>query len=168
MHTRLILRYAVDKALRLVGLAVILFWSAGSVAWWPGWALVAVSGAWVVATAVVNLRGDPTLLAERLRPPQGAKRWDTVLMSIHALVQMAIYLAGGFHHRFGWGGGLPAIVQLLGFLGCVAGYGLAVWAAACNPFFSLIVRIQEDRGHSVATSGPYRVIRHPAYAGRPG
>jgi protein-S-isoprenylcysteine O-methyltransferase Ste14 len=27
------------------------------------------------------------------------------------------------------------------------------------------VRIQEDRGHEVVTGGPYRVVRHPGYAG---
>jgi len=27
------------------------------------------------------------------------------------------------------------------------------------------VRIQEDRGHSVVSSGPYALIRHPGYAG---
>ena len=27
------------------------------------------------------------------------------------------------------------------------------------------MRIQSDRGHTVATNGPYRIIRHPAYVG---
>jgi protein-S-isoprenylcysteine O-methyltransferase Ste14 len=34
-----------------------------------------------------------------------------------------------------------------------------------NRFFSAVVRIQRDRGHEVVTTGPYRVLRHPAYAG---
>ena len=37
--------------------------------------------------------------------------------------------------------------------------------ASENTFFSEVVRIQEDRGHLVVTSGPYRVVRHPGYAG---
>jgi protein-S-isoprenylcysteine O-methyltransferase Ste14 len=39
------------------------------------------------------------------------------------------------------------------------------WAMACNPFFSQVVRIQSERGHTVATTGPYRYVRHPAYIG---
>ena len=34
-----------------------------------------------------------------------------------------------------------------------------------NPFFSQILRIQVDRGHAVATDGPYHFIRHPGYMG---
>ena len=36
---------------------------------------------------------------------------------------------------------------------------------AANAFFSMVVRIQEDRGHAVATGGPYRYVRHPGYVG---
>ena len=34
-----------------------------------------------------------------------------------------------------------------------------------NRFFSGVVRIQTDRGHVVCDSGPYRIVRHPGYAG---
>jgi protein-S-isoprenylcysteine O-methyltransferase Ste14 len=34
-----------------------------------------------------------------------------------------------------------------------------------NRFFSAVVRIQTDRGHVVVSDGPYRVMRHPGYAG---
>ena len=34
-----------------------------------------------------------------------------------------------------------------------------------NRFFSTMVRIQEERGHVVASSGPYRYVRHPGYVG---
>jgi protein-S-isoprenylcysteine O-methyltransferase Ste14 len=34
-----------------------------------------------------------------------------------------------------------------------------------NAFFAEGVRIQEERGHTVATGGPYRYVRHPGYVG---
>jgi protein-S-isoprenylcysteine O-methyltransferase Ste14 len=40
-----------------------------------------------------------------------------------------------------------------------------VWALGENRFFSSVVRIQTDRGHVVCDSGPYRIVRHPGYAG---
>ncbi|MGH7032002.1 MAG: helix-turn-helix domain-containing protein [Stellaceae bacterium] len=40
-----------------------------------------------------------------------------------------------------------------------------IWAARVNRFFSSVVRIQRERGHSLVTAGPYRWVRHPGYAG---
>lgn len=165
MTKNLIMRFALDQGVRLVGLGVMLFWTAGSIAWWPGWAFVVLSAAWVIATAVVIVRNDPNLLAERISPPKGAKRWDVVLMSTHGLLQMAICVVGGLDHRFGWTSGVPIAAQLAALVACFLGYAVTVWATAYNRFFSLIVRIQTDRGHTVATGGPYRLVRHPAYAG---
>lgn len=34
-----------------------------------------------------------------------------------------------------------------------------------NAYFATTVSIQEDRGHTVATGGPYAFVRHPAYSG---
>jgi protein-S-isoprenylcysteine O-methyltransferase Ste14 len=34
-----------------------------------------------------------------------------------------------------------------------------------NSFLSPMVRIQKERGQTVISSGPYRVVRHPMYAG---
>ncbi|MGD0129256.1 MAG: isoprenylcysteine carboxylmethyltransferase family protein [Terriglobia bacterium] len=36
-------------------------------------------------------------------------------------------------------------------------------AMIVNPFFSPALRIQTERGHSVVTRGPYRIVRHPGY-----
>jgi protein-S-isoprenylcysteine O-methyltransferase Ste14 len=42
---------------------------------------------------------------------------------------------------------------------------LIAWAMRTNRFFSAVVRIQRDRGHSVVREGPYGFVRHPAYTG---
>jgi protein-S-isoprenylcysteine O-methyltransferase Ste14 len=39
------------------------------------------------------------------------------------------------------------------------------WAMVANRFFAALVRIQTDRGHTVVSTGPYRIMRHPGYAG---
>jgi protein-S-isoprenylcysteine O-methyltransferase Ste14 len=45
------------------------------------------------------------------------------------------------------------------------GYAFSTWALIENRFFSGVVRIQTERDHRVCDSGPYRVVRHPGYAG---
>jgi protein-S-isoprenylcysteine O-methyltransferase Ste14 len=47
----------------------------------------------------------------------------------------------------------------------MAGMLLVSWAMASNKFFSTTVRIQDDRGQTVTSSGPYRLVRHPGYVG---
>jgi len=149
----------------IVVMAVALVWPAGRIDWWPAWAAIAVMLAWTVATAIVILRFNPDLLAERLGPRRGAKPWDIAIMSGLGLMQLARYIVAGLDQRYGWTGSFPLAAQIAALAVCVLGYALVVWATASNAFFSQIVRIQPERGHAVATGGPYHYVRHPAYAG---
>jgi len=66
-----------------------------------------------------------------------------------------------------WGGSpqLPLTLELVAFAVVIASYLFSTWAMVVNRFFSAVVRIQTDRGHTVVTTGPYRFVRHPGYAG---
>lgn len=165
MTTNLIARFAFREIIALIFMGVALFWSAGRIDWWSAWALMAVTSGWIVGTAIVILRHNPDLLAERLGPRRGAERWDVAIMSTHGILQLALYVVAGLDHRYAWTADLPLAAQVAGLIVCALGYALILWATASNPFFSQIVRIQADRGHTVATGGPYHLIRHPAYAG---
>ena len=165
MNTKLIIRYAIRETMGIIVMGVALFWSAGQLNWWPAWASIAVILAWSMATAFVILHFNPNLLAERLGPRRGGKPWDTAIMSFLGLMQLARYIIAGLDQRYGWTGGFPIIAQIAALTLCILAYALFVWAAASNAFFSQIVRIQSERGHTVATSGPYHYVRHPAYIG---
>jgi protein-S-isoprenylcysteine O-methyltransferase Ste14 len=59
---------------------------------------------------------------------------------------------------------MPLALQLAGVVVAVLAYDvIIVWAMTANAFFAQTVRIQEERGHTVATGGPYRIVRHPGY-----
>lgn len=165
MDIKLIARYVVRETMGLVIMGVALFLAAGRIDWWPAWAALIVMLAWTAATAIVILRFNPDLLAERLGPRRGAKSWDTAILSILGIVQLARYVVAGLDQRYGWTGGIPLFAQIAALIVCVLGYTLVVWATASNAYFSQIVRIQKERGQTVATGGPYRYVRHPAYAG---
>ncbi len=166
MHTAARTRYLTREVLGVVGMGVALFWSAGRLDWWPAWASLAVMAFWTAATAFIVLRHNPALLAERLGPRQGEKRWDAAIVPLIGLVTLARYILAGLDQRHGWTGGLPLGVQLAALALCILGNDvLFVWATAANTFFSRIVRVQSERGHTVVTSGPYRWVRHPAYTG---
>jgi protein-S-isoprenylcysteine O-methyltransferase Ste14 len=158
-------RYAIREVLSLVGMGVALFWSAGRLDWWPAWAALAVMAVWTAAMAIIVLHHNPDLLAERLGPRKGEKRWDAAIVPLMGLVTLVRYILAGLDRRYGWTGGLPVAVQLVALALCALGYVLFVWATVATTFFSRVMRIQTERGHAVATGGPYRYVRHPAYAG---
>jgi protein-S-isoprenylcysteine O-methyltransferase Ste14 len=55
--------------------------------------------------------------------------------------------------------------HIAGAVVLVLGLELSGWAMIANAFFSTAVRIQDDRGHAVCDTGPYRFVRHPGYVG---
>ena len=165
MDKKVILRYSVRETMGLLTMGVALFWSAGTLRWWPGWALIAVMLVWTIGMAAVILHFNPDLLRERLGPRKGAKSWDMAIISLLGIFQLARCILAGLDYRFGWTGGFPISAQFAGLAVCILGNSAVVWATASNAFFSQIVRLQPERGQAVATNGPYRFVRHPAYSG---
>lgn len=163
--TRNVVRYLVRETMGVVMQAVVLFLPAGRWDWLMGWALVGIIFLWASTTALVLILRNPELLAERVGPKKGAKTWDMVIMSIVGLTTMARCIVAGLDERFGWTAGISLPLQVAAMAVAVLGYALVIWATASNAFFSQITRIQKERGHTVATGGPYRFVRHPAYVG---
>lgn len=58
---------------------------------------------------------------------------------------------------------VPLALSAVALLLYVAGSGLQAWAMSVNSFYSPVIHVQAERGHSVVTRGPYRMLRHPAY-----
>ncbi|HPL26923.1 MAG TPA: isoprenylcysteine carboxylmethyltransferase family protein [Anaerolineae bacterium] len=160
-------RQVARALLSLVVLIASPFLAAGRLDWWPAWALVALTLAASVAARIIPARRNPDLLAERARfaEAEGVKPWDRVLMPIVGIVgPLAVWVVAGLDERFGWPPLVSLPLQVVGLLIVAAGGALATWAMAENRFFSAVVRIQRDRGHSVISSGPYRLVRHPGYS----
>ncbi len=80
-------------------------------------------------------------------------------------ITFPLFIVAGLDHRLGWSPEFPLWLNIIGFLMIILGYAFATWAIVENRFFSVMMRIQLDRGHVVCDSGPYRVVRHPGYAG---
>ena len=81
------------------------------------------------------------------------------------LAPVIIMIVAGLDHRCGWPPDFTPVVQYVATFLIVLGYGVSVWAMGVNRFFSAVARIQKERGQVVVTSGPYRILRHPSYAG---
>lgn len=111
-------------------------------------------------------RHDPDLIRERVLPGRGEPLWDKLILTLTGLVALTNLAVGPLDvGRFHWSDTVAAPLQALGLFGIALGMALTGWAMAVNTFFSKVVRIQEDRGHVVIQSGPYRFVRHPGYVG---
>lgn len=95
----LIARFLVRETLGVTLIAGVLVGTAGDPGWWPAWAVAGLTLAWVAATARIVIWVHPGLLAERLGPRKGARRWDTVLMAIYGLLQLAVLIVAALDHR---------------------------------------------------------------------
>jgi protein-S-isoprenylcysteine O-methyltransferase Ste14 len=146
-------------------IGLIMFAAAGNIGWINGWVYL---GWYLVVSAVSVLITDPSLLAERSqsRRARGQKGWDRILLGAYGtLTPLVIPVVAALNYRFGWPPEVPLGLVIAGFAIYVLGWAIHLWAMAVNRYFSLVVRIQEDRGQTVATGGPYRYVRHPGYVG---
>jgi protein-S-isoprenylcysteine O-methyltransferase Ste14 len=143
-------------------LAAILFISSGRLNWIWAWAYLGVGLVLLVINALIL---PPELIAERGQPGDNVKRWDRVLASLGSLATLGVPIVTGLDERLGWSPQLVSAIHLVGLTVFALGQGLFSWAMASNKYFSTAVRIQMDRGQTVATAGPYRYVRHPGYVG---
>ncbi len=144
-------------------LMLVFFLCAGRMDLPAAWAYFAVI---LVNAAITSFKMDPGLIAERSGIGKDAKRWDilpAILMG--RLGPLAVLVVAGLDARFGWSQPFALSLQIVAWGAAIAGLLFTDWAVISNRFFSAVVRIQKERGHTVVAAGPYRCVRHPGYAG---
>jgi len=135
--------------------------------WWEAWVYAIIGILSFAISRVLVARRYPDLIAERARFMQheNAKPWDKLLAPFLGLGGGLVMLVAGLDALFDWSPTFSLPVEILSLVIILAGYVLGSYALIENRFFSGVVRIQTDRGHQVVSSGPYRWMRHPGYAG---
>ncbi len=147
---------------------ILLCLAAGRWNWSAGWLFGLTLLISIIVSRVLVAVKSPGLLAERARWVKGesAEGWDQLLLPIVGVYgPLAVLVVAGLDERFSWPPPVSPWMQVVAFAVALAGFAFATWAMVANRFFSAVVRIQTDRGQTVVTSGPYRFVRHPGYAG---
>jgi protein-S-isoprenylcysteine O-methyltransferase Ste14 len=146
--------------------AALLFVSAGTLLWPAGWAFLALFFGFALAIILWLARKEPELLAERMSSPMqsGQPLWDKVfVVAVMVLFVAWLILMPLDAVRFGWSE-VPGWLQILGALGVVLSFYTMFLTFRENAYLALVVKVQEERGQSVVSTGPYRYVRHPMYA----
>jgi protein-S-isoprenylcysteine O-methyltransferase Ste14 len=145
--------------------AVILFLAAGRFDWVWAWLFLSISLLSVLINGTILLRTSPETVAERGEYKE-MQRWDKIVSGLWSAAQyLALPLVAGLDARFGWTPQLGIAWHSAGAGALAAGLGLSGWAMIENAYFSTVVRIQRERGHTVYRTGPYQFVRHPGYSG---
>ena len=163
---RLLKRLA-QVLIAIAALAAMLFLSSWRFDWVMAWVYVGTFAVGLTAMTVYQELGNPELAEERseLTPREGVLTWDVILSAVVRVSLLGSYVVAGLDVRFDWKPEIPLAVQIAAFALGLLGAGLIAWAMAANRYAVVYARIQQERGHVVATTGPYRFVRHPFYVG---
>jgi protein-S-isoprenylcysteine O-methyltransferase Ste14 len=145
---------------------VILVSLSGDWRWTTAYVLSAMYLATTLVQSLLLVPRSPELLAERSRRfAPGTKQWDRVLVSLYGVVYIGVLVVAALDRRWSWSSPLPVAAQAAGVVLWLLGSATVTWSMAANAFFSFSVRLQAERGQTVVTGGPYRLVRHPGYVG---
>ena len=151
--------------------AIVLFGAAGTFTWPRAWVLLAVLLAVRTLTVFAVFRVNPALLKERatVLVHRGQPMADRVLLLAYmaaAFIGVPFVAARDvFHWHL-----LPAPPLALALIGLViftVGWVITALALRKNAFAVTVVRLQDERQHTLVDTGIYSVVRHPMYAGSP-
>jgi len=122
--------------------------------------------AYIVALApsllIMMLAIAPQIAQERGRAEDGKHdlraRFALVVLFLVTIVTAALDVG-----RLHLSNRVPLVLSIVALVMYLASSGFQAWAMSVNSFYSPVIHVQVDRGHSVVTRGPYRILRHPAY-----
>ncbi len=162
LKSRLVLR----SFLGLIFAAAMLFVPAGSLRFWQGWTFMALVFIPVISFFVYFYNHDPQLIERRLQRKEKIRE-QRLLIGFLGPVFFAAFLLPGLDYRFGWSrtslGAVPLWLTLLAQVLILAGLLIVFWVLKVNSFAARTIQV--EAGQRVISSGPYRMVRHPMYAG---
>ncbi|MDX9799254.1 MAG: isoprenylcysteine carboxylmethyltransferase family protein [Bacteroidales bacterium] len=140
----------------------LLFISAGTLCWNWAWFLLATEIIILLINFVV-LPGE--VIKERGGEKKNVKKWDKILIGFSIIPSLGVYIISGLDYRFSWSPYLKPIIHIISLIILLLASMLFTWSMVSNKFFSTMVRIQKELGHTIAAEGPYKYVRHPGYVG---
>lgn len=153
----------VQIGLLLAATIALLLLSAGRADWFWAWIYLGLMAASAVTIGAVLLARGPETVAARSAGAAMAD-WDRWIGGGWAVAFLIVLpVVAGLDARLGWSPVRPGESHVGGALMYVSGSALIGWALACNAFFVTGARLQPERGQTVCSSGPYRLVRHPGY-----
>ena len=147
-----------------IAMAALLLVPAWTLDYWQAWAFMAVFEGSSIAIGIYLAIHDPDLLARRMKvgPTAETEKAQKIIMSLAMIGYIALLLVPALDHRFGWSR-VPWSVSVAGDALVALGFLLTFFVLRANSYSASTIQIAE--GHTVISTGPYALVRHPMYAG---
>ena len=158
-------RYVIQRLLIYIIFTILLFISAGTVNWLRGWIYVLYSLTIEICSLIIYSIKAPEMLKQRGTSHAGVKTFDKVFLIIWLFLVLITPIIAGFDVIRYECSSMPFLTIYIGATIILFVNIFGIWAMIENEHFEQFVRIQTERKHRVVTTGPYKIVRHPAYAG---
>jgi protein-S-isoprenylcysteine O-methyltransferase Ste14 len=152
---------AIRVVLVSVFMGLMFFLPAWTFRYWEAWLYMSTLLIPMLFMMAWLFRNDPGLLERRIRMKEKEREQKTII-KIGSLVILTALVLPGFDRRWGWSSVPWSVVIIADFLVLLA-YGLIAVVFKKNRYASRVVEV--EKGQTVITSGPYRLVRHPMYLG---
>ena len=160
MSTKLFIQAIMKFVLGVILVGVLVFWPAGTLAFYNGWLFMTVLFIPMFGAGIVMMFKNPELLQKRLNAKE--KRGEQALVvKLSGLMFLAGFVVAGLNFRFDWymvpwGVSVGATVVFL------IAYLLYAEVLRENTYLSRTIEVQE--GQKVIDTGLYGIVRHPMYS----
>lgn len=159
MDKRLLLSAVTKFLTGAAAVALLLFVSAGTAAYWNAWLFMGLLFLPMLAAGIVLLLKNPALLRERLDAKEKEPEQKTVIL-LGGLMFIGGFAVAGLDFRFRW---LPLPMWLVAAASVVFFLAYLMYAEVLreNAYLSRTIKVQEHQ--KVIDTGLYGVVRHPMY-----
>ena len=144
--------------------ALAIFLPAGNIEWLPGWIFLVLFFGWFCLVNLWLFKHNPGLLQERMSLARSdQKGWDKALFPLLLIASLGC----GFNFIRWWPFPLVTCFTLASGSWAAAmlcSFALFFLTFKENSYLSTVARFQQERGHTVISTGPYHYVRHPMYA----
>lgn len=155
---------AVSAVIGLVVFGALVFGPAGTFHYWQGWAFIVVFALTTLVPSRYLSVHNPDALRRRMRagPAAETRPVQKIASALAFTFLAAMIIVSVLDHRFGWSV-VPAWVSVVGNALVATGLGIAMLVVSQNSYAAANVIVES--GQTVVTTGLYRFVRHPMYAG---
>lgn len=147
--------------------AILLFTSAGTLKWDSAWIYLSLFLVVSLLIMIIQARNNPQNLILSKGTDKNVSKADNQLIKIYNILLILYPISAGILYRYRIGM-LPSWCFSLGILLVIAGSFLSLWTIHVNKYFETDIKIHKAESNNDSTivqNGPYKIVRHPGYAG---